>query len=469
MNVKCQVFTPTDYVEVLLDSAGYRNNLWGKRLLENSCGDGNILVEAVRRYIEDCFHNGIAPNDIKTGLENDIVGIEIDEKHFKKCIDNLNGILDEYGISNVKWRIYNEDFLRWNDVRGYDYIIGNPPYITYGEMEISDRVFLNAKFDSCKKGKFDYCYAFIEKSISLLSSCGHMSYIIPSSVFKTVFGSDIRRIMLPYISHIYDYTQEKVFDSALVKSAIITLDVHSKPKIICYRDSNQTKTINISKADIGDKWVFEQVKKGFHRFGDYYKVSHSVATLLNDAFVLKVYKQDAQGNYIVGKHIIERGIVHETATPKTFRTGKVERVIFPYYYNENGLVRYEEKDLRKLFPGAYNYLKSYKTQLLNRASDKSAEWYEYGRSQALANLNCEKCLISTVISSDVMIYKLSKECIPYSGMYIVPLTDNPKYNLDRVIEILGSRDFKRYVEGMGIHINGNSVRITSKDIEEYCF
>lgn len=41
MYKKCQVFTPQDYVERLLDSVNYRQCLYGKRLLENSCGDGN--------------------------------------------------------------------------------------------------------------------------------------------------------------------------------------------------------------------------------------------------------------------------------------------------------------------------------------------------------------------------------------------------------------------------------------------
>ena len=47
MNKKCQVFTPNDYVKELLDSVGYIDNLYGKKILENSCGDGNILVEVV--------------------------------------------------------------------------------------------------------------------------------------------------------------------------------------------------------------------------------------------------------------------------------------------------------------------------------------------------------------------------------------------------------------------------------------
>jgi hypothetical protein len=44
MNEKCQVFTPENYVEELLDSIGYTQQLHGKKILENSCGDGNILM-----------------------------------------------------------------------------------------------------------------------------------------------------------------------------------------------------------------------------------------------------------------------------------------------------------------------------------------------------------------------------------------------------------------------------------------
>ena len=49
MNKKCQVFTPVNYVRELLNSVGYTEQLYGKRILENSCGDGNILIDIVQR------------------------------------------------------------------------------------------------------------------------------------------------------------------------------------------------------------------------------------------------------------------------------------------------------------------------------------------------------------------------------------------------------------------------------------
>lgn len=469
MNLKCQVFTPQDYVEKLLDDVGYTNNLKGKRILENSCGDGNIMVVVVQRYIADCKSKGLSRTIIKNGLARDIIGVEIDERHCKKCIENLNNILDKEGIPHIIWQIYNEDFLRRDDSTKYEFIIGNPPYITYSEMERREQQFLNEHYESCKKGKFDYCYAFIEKSLSMLTENGKMAYLVPSSIFKTVFGLNLRRVMLPYISEIQDYTQKKVFDKALVKSAIVLMEANNTKKSFKYYDVSMKRIAEISKSDLGEKWVFTSSEQGKRRFGDYFRVAHVVATLYNDAFVLKDYNIDINGNYVCKGYVIEHELVRETATPRTLRTGTVEKIIFPYKYCENGLVRYKQCEIKDMFPGAYKYLTSYKTKLVKRNSEKNAKWFEYGRSQALGNLNREKCLVSTVISSDLLIYKLSKECIPYAGMYIIPKRDDDEYGLDDAMIILKSDRFKRYVEGIGIHVNGNSLRITSKDIENYMF
>ena len=53
MNKKCQVFTPENYVRELLDSVGYTEHLYGRKILENSCGDGNILVAVTTFCIDN--------------------------------------------------------------------------------------------------------------------------------------------------------------------------------------------------------------------------------------------------------------------------------------------------------------------------------------------------------------------------------------------------------------------------------
>ena len=54
-------------------------------------------------------------------------------------------------------------------------------------------------------------------------------------------------------------------------------------------------------------------------------------------------------------------------------------------------------------------------------------------------------------------------------MYIVEKEDNNGYTLQNAAEILRSEEFKEYVFKVGIPISGKSVRITSKDVENYMF
>lgn len=471
MNEKCQVFTPENYVRELLDSVGYIQDLYGKKILENSCGDGNILVAIVQRYISDGKAHGLSRTKIKNGLSRDIYGVEIDPIQYEKCIQKLNLVLQKNNIKPVDWKIYNEDYLRWNEKINFHYIVGNPPYITYSELNKKEQRYVKEEFNTCRKGKFDYCYAFIEKSIISLSKKGKMAYLIPSSIFKTVFGIDLRNFMKQYITEIKDYTKERVFNTALVKSAIMILEKERSKPILYYSDMAEKKQIDIPIEQLSDKWFFsENCGNGMYRFGDFFKVSHVIATLLNDAYVLKdgTYIKVDNG-YLCNNHVIEKDVVRETATPRSMRYNKNEKIIFPYTYISGMLKKFEKEEFESKYPGATAYLNEYRDKLNARKSDSSSKWFEYGRSQALNSINCEKLLISTVITEHVEVYSLKDECIPYAGMYIVQNENNTRYTLDYAIQLLKSDEFRNYVLRVGIPISGNSVRITSRDIEDYRF
>ena len=471
MNKKCQVFTPNGYVKNLLDRVGYNENLYEKNILENSCGDGNILVVIVERYIDDARKYGLSDEDICDGLSKHICGVEIDSTQYKKCIQNLNVLAKSKGLSNIQWNIFNADYLRWECNQKFQYVVGNPPYITYQELDEKERDYVRETFGTCEKGKFDYCYAFIEKSIDCLDSNGKMAYLIPSSIFKTVFGEKLRSCIKPYLQEIYDYTQDKMFNDALVKSAIMVIDKASTYEDIIYYDMASKEKLIIPIANLSNKWVFTKNNTpGTRRFGDYFQVAHVVATLLNEAYVLKKENyQEINGFYRCNGKDIEKEVVRETATPRSLRYKKTEKIIFPYDYKDGKLVRYTLQQFSSLFPGAESYLNDFRERLDEREGDKSALWFEYGRSQALSGLNKRKLLISTVITEIVSVYMLKKKCIPYSGMYIVPKSDNKTYKLEDAKNILESDEFMKYVQDAGIHISGTSLRITSKDIEEFKF
>ncbi|MFR7927951.1 MAG: Eco57I restriction-modification methylase domain-containing protein [Mediterraneibacter faecis] len=375
------------------------------------------------------------------------------------------------GINGVRWNIVNEDYLKWECDRKFEFIVGNPPYITYQELDEENRDYVRKKFSTCEKGKFDYCYAFIERSVDSLSDDGKMSYLIPSSIFKTVFGKKLRSYIKPYLQEIYDYTQDKMFDDVLVKSAIIIINKSITNNEMIYYDMANEDKIYINTENLTNKWFFTKNNiPGTRRFGDYFQVAHVVATLLNEAYVLKEENcQDINEFYCCNGKKIEKKVVRETATPRSLRYKKREKIIFPYDYKNGKLIRYSTQQFNTQFPGAVNYLNDFREQLDERESDRNALWFEYGRSQALAGLNKRKLLISTVITEKVVVYMLKKKCIPYAGMYIVPKADNKTYKLEDAKEILESDEFMKYVQDVGIHISGTSLRITSKDIEEFKF
>ena len=266
-----------------------------------------------------------------------------------------------------------------------------------------------------------------------------------------------------------DFTSENMFSQALVKSSIIVFEKNENNTHIEYKDRVKNIYERIFMEKLKNKWFFLEVeneKHKTHRFGDYFNVSHVVATLLNKTFILKDWKY-VDGFYEYNNFQIEEDLIKDTCTPRSLRYNTNEKIIFPYYYKDDKLHKYSEQEFKTIFPKGYKYLQSYRKELLKRKSDRTAQWFEYGRSQALNHINKDKLLISTIITNSVSLYKIPSECIPYAGMYIIPKCKS--FSLDDAKRILESKMFLSYVQNVGIHISGESVRITSKDIMDFRF
>lgn len=122
---KCQIFTPDDIVKSMLDHLGYSDHLYGKTILESSCGNGQFLKEIVIRYIKDCESRGLSRTKIKNGLGRDIFGIELDPVRYQECIDVLDSITDKFSLKRVNWQIKQADALREPYSRTFDFIVSN--------------------------------------------------------------------------------------------------------------------------------------------------------------------------------------------------------------------------------------------------------------------------------------------------------------------------------------------------------
>ena len=94
----------------------------------------------------------------------------------------------------VHWDLYNQNSIAdWFDPQwqfgvknGFDIVIGNPPYITYGldARYRKESKAIKHKFDNIRRNFANLFSYFIEKSISLLNGRGTLTFIVPHSISR---------------------------------------------------------------------------------------------------------------------------------------------------------------------------------------------------------------------------------------------------------------------------------------------
>lgn len=462
----CQVFTSDKVVCEMLDSIGYTSNVYGKSVLENSFGVGNFLDRVVRRYISSSLKEGHTPSEISDGLSKDIFGFEIDSEKFNTTVDRLNKILHDFKIPGVKWSLCNADYLKHVSKRRYDFIVGNPPYIDYRDLNPDVRIDLR-RFSTCKKGKFDYCYPFIEKSITELADFGKMCYIVPNSIFKNVFSFDLREFLKSDITDIIKISNSAFEGKPSISPVIFIIEKGSSRNWLNYLSTIDSKPVKIPKSELGDKWTFVKTNKPVYkkkiRFGDRFHASLAMVTMCNEAFLIKD-GTECGGFVELNDEKLESGILRKAMSPKTMFDPKSKHIIFPYIVKGTNVKRYKRETFEKRFPNVVKHLNRFEKKLSQRDTDKGIQYFEYGRSQGLKYANVEKLLMSTVITNIVRVSRIPKDSIPYSGIVI---TSKGGYKLKKAEKILRSSEFINYVMSIGVSVSGNSVRITSKDINNF--
>lgn len=465
----CQVPTPPKYVDELLDYVGYTHELYNKSVLENSCGEGNILKEIVRRYITSSLKDGYNKSQIINGLERSITGYDVDPLCIEKCIETLDRLALEYGLKNIHWNIKEQDYLKC-EPNNYHFIIGNPPYITYHDLPLDSRTFVKEKYNTCKEGRFDYCYAFIEAGIRDLAPDGKLAYIVPYGVIRNKYAERVRALIKKHLAGIIDYKGIQLFPNTVTSSLTILCTKQNDDDVVYFGIKDNIKK-RLPKSMLNGKWIFDEEQSYSRRFGDYFKISNSVATLCNEAFVFEANEEDELFYYLEnGK--IEKKIVFDAASTKSEKKYKQiqkrDKIIFPYKIVDGKALSFREEEFKHSFPECYAYLEKKKKYLLNRKSSEGVKWYEYGRVQAINNIFEDKLIMSVVITNSVNVYCVGNKSIPYAGIFIKAIKSE-EMTLDEAKVILQSDSFLNYVKKHGTPTTTSSYRISVKDIDNYYF
>ena len=135
----------------------------------------------------------------------------------------------------ARWDPYDQNATTaWFDsewmfgvTEGFDVVIGNPPYINIENLPIETKDYLFNNYRTCQ-GRTDIYIAFLEKSISVLSIKGTMSFILPYAFAMQKYGEKMRQILIENhtIREIVDASSYRIFENAIVYNIILTVGNH---------------------------------------------------------------------------------------------------------------------------------------------------------------------------------------------------------------------------------------------------
>ena len=142
----------------------YMKNI--KNVLEPSCGSCEYISLLNKQYNK----------------------LQIDGIEFNKTI--YNSIKN---LENDHIKLFNQDYLLYNDSNTYDLIIGNPPYYVMKKNEV------DASYHDYFDGRPNIFILFIIKSLKLLNKNGILSFVLPKNFLNCLYYDKTRK----YISQNY--------------------------------------------------------------------------------------------------------------------------------------------------------------------------------------------------------------------------------------------------------------------------
>ncbi|EIG9560796.1 Eco57I restriction-modification methylase domain-containing protein [Campylobacter coli] len=147
--------------------------------------------------------------------------------NLKKEYDNIFNLESNHPF---EWRFEFPEILDDDgNFKGFDLIIGNPPYIK--EAENKD-LFTNTKKLRTYQGKMDIWYHFVGRGFDILKNNGYLAFIATNNWVTNSGAKKLRNIVLEesQILSLVDFSSFMVFDSASIQTMIMQFQKIKPPK-----------------------------------------------------------------------------------------------------------------------------------------------------------------------------------------------------------------------------------------------
>ncbi len=413
----------------------------------------------------------------------------VDHTYFKFDPDAIEKDELLYKVKPFNWE---KEFPFLAESKGFDCIVGNPPYIRiqnlakYSAEEIKYYQDQISGYTVAESDNFDKYYLFIQRAINLLRSEGVMGYIVPNKFFIVKGGKALRKFISSgrLLSKITHFGVTQVFPNRSTYTAILILDKKTKAEFEFRRIRN------IDAELVSGKIGYERYDKEAYRDNPWIFVSKTTEAVFNK---LKT------GNVVLLKEIAEIPVGLQTSADKiyiiqphsetkktySFTKGstkyKIEKaickpclydlsfslfdtvqpnaqLIFPYKISDGSAEVFSEKYFRDSYPLAWAYLSKFKKELSKRSINgtKSPKWYQYGRSQSLTKFHDTAKLIWPVLSTAPS-YIYGENNLQFTGGGNGPyysLTSSSDYSLFYLLGILAHPLFEAMVKAGASEFRG---------------
>ena len=191
------VFTRPEVVSYMMREvmrAGHFGKWKELSVLEPSCGDGAFVLPIVEAMIAE------NPNWDDDSLDGFLLAFDVSEKSILHVKREVAARLDSAGCpKDVVKRLLScwfrcEDFLLHDFQKRFDVVIGNPPYIRFDNIAPEKQRAYKARYDTFSE-RCDIYVPFFERSLSLLSPRGVLSFICTNRFVRSSYGRRLRRMI----------------------------------------------------------------------------------------------------------------------------------------------------------------------------------------------------------------------------------------------------------------------------------